>query len=326
MNVEMVRERDPGRYPLRDELQGLGEFLKGVDIDPNIVTTLGGALGIIGGYFIANGRFTEARVAVTLSFAADATDGVLAKKDNGKWISKFGKFYDSSVDRVVDWALTSGMKIWAQKQGWTETACLAEIARSGSLTVSTLRLEGDKFGVHMPESALGARVPRCTALLACFAVPKRAVWDAGLGFIAVGSGVTSAQRLHALLANPPTDRDMLGYYGALGADLFGIAARKIIRTRRFDDSQYIADLGWVADYIERKAAMVMGEEIHPNTFRLVIDLAGSLLGRKGSKVIIPGVKNGDIFEREEFLAGFENSLGILGTFALVKASLPYPDS
>ena len=28
----------------------------------------------------------------------------------------------------------------------------------------------------------------------------------------------------------------------------------------------------------------------------------------------------------EFLAGFENSLGILGTFALVKASLPYPDS
>ncbi|HEY8480431.1 MAG TPA: CDP-alcohol phosphatidyltransferase family protein, partial [Spirillospora sp.] len=93
-------------------------------ITPNVVTVVG-TLGVVGGALalFPRGEYFWGTMVVTAFVVFDMLDGAVARV-TGK-ISKFGAFLDSSMDRVADAAVFSGLMIGLYRDGDEPLAAVA---------------------------------------------------------------------------------------------------------------------------------------------------------------------------------------------------------
>lgn len=167
-------------------------------VSPDAVTIAGtavltaGSLGLFG-----TGHLLWGTVVVALSAFADNLDGVLARMTgrSGPW----GSFLDSTLDRVGDAALFTGLVVWYTGGGGDRVVALLAAACLGlSLVVSYTRAKAEALGATA-SVGIAERAERLVAVLVGTGLVGLGVpeWVLGaiLALLAVATGVTVVQRL-----------------------------------------------------------------------------------------------------------------------------------
>jgi CDP-diacylglycerol--glycerol-3-phosphate 3-phosphatidyltransferase len=93
----------------------LVDWLVARRVNPNFVTTLGTVCAVISGAVYASGHIRVAGWVFGITAVFDAIDGELARKQGRS--SRFGAFYDSSLDRISDGAVLAGLTIFFARNG-----------------------------------------------------------------------------------------------------------------------------------------------------------------------------------------------------------------
>src|SRR5581483_7832058 len=91
-------------------LEPLAAFLVRHDVNPNLITTFGTVCSIIGGCIYGSGHIRTGGFFLGVTALFDVLDGTVARRSNKS--STFGAFLDSTLDRVADGALLSGLAVF----------------------------------------------------------------------------------------------------------------------------------------------------------------------------------------------------------------------
>lgn len=127
----------------------IAEWLLRIHVHPNTLTTIGALLVTVSAVAFAFGAVRSGGALLLLSGVVDTFDGQVARR--GGMVSKFGAFYDSTLDRVGDGATFIGIAVYllhAPGVAWRiETAVLCMIAVLSSLLVSYARARAEGLGL-----------------------------------------------------------------------------------------------------------------------------------------------------------------------------------
>lgn len=189
MLTEWARQR------ARAFLNGVAVFFNRLGLTPNILTVIGFGLVCVIAVVIALGY--EALGAVLLIFGAgfDATDGALARLTNR--VTKFGGFFDSTLDRYADGVLMLAL-VWRgieSNNRWM--IVLAVVALIGAFLVSYTRARAEGLGLQLKEgwfTRLERMLVLILGLLSTLFFGQVGLLIA-LAILAVLSNVTAVQRI-----------------------------------------------------------------------------------------------------------------------------------
>ncbi|MFD0884501.1 phosphatidylinositol phosphate synthase [Streptosporangium algeriense] len=177
-------------------LTPLGRALARRGISPNMVTAIG-TLGTVAAalFFYPRGQLFPGSVVITIFVLADLLDGVMARMTGPG--SLWGAFLDSTLDRVGDAGIFSGLVIWLMLDGQRALAMVALFCLVAGAVVSYVKARAEGLGmtcdvglVERPERLVVGLV---AAGIGGLGVPY--VLAGGLWLLAVGSAVTVLQRL-----------------------------------------------------------------------------------------------------------------------------------
>jgi CDP-diacylglycerol--glycerol-3-phosphate 3-phosphatidyltransferase len=166
---------------------------------PNVITTVGALLVCVSAVAYGLGGVRLGGGLLLLSGVVDTFDGAVAR-GSGQ-VSRFGAFYDSTLDRVGDGATFIGIAIYFLREPGVEyrieSALLCMVAVLSSLLVSYARARAEGLGleckvgiVQRAERLLGLGVPS----LLIGAGPGGLVLQVIAALLAVFSTVTVVQR------------------------------------------------------------------------------------------------------------------------------------
>jgi CDP-diacylglycerol--glycerol-3-phosphate 3-phosphatidyltransferase len=179
-------------------LTPLGRALARRGISPNVITVIG-TLGVVGAalFFFPRGQLFPGTVVITLFVLADLLDGVLARMTGPG--STWGAFLDSTLDRLGDAAIFSGLMLYFILKDEPEIV-LAGVALfclvAGALvSYAKARAEGLGMTANVGVAERGERlvVALVAAGLSGLGVPY--VLAAGLWLLAAASAITVGQRM-----------------------------------------------------------------------------------------------------------------------------------
>jgi CDP-diacylglycerol--glycerol-3-phosphate 3-phosphatidyltransferase len=192
----------------------VGEALARTPITPNMVTvtgTVGLSASVLWGY--PTGHLFWGTLVATFFVFTDMLDGVLARIKGTS--GKFGAFLDSTMDRVADASVFSGLAAWFVLGGHSRLmAAVSLFCLVAGALVSYVKARAEGLGTtanvgiaERPERMLLTFV--VTGLWG-LGVPY--VLPAGLWVLAVASVITLFQRIRAVhkglaVQLPPTDGD-----------------------------------------------------------------------------------------------------------------------
>lgn len=177
-------------------LTPLGRALARRGISPNMVTAVG-TIGTVAAalFFYPRGQLFPGSVVITIFVLADLLDGVMARMTGPG--SLWGAFLDSTLDRVGDAGIFSGLVIWLMLDGQPVLAMVALFCLVAGAVVSYVKARAEGLGltcdvglVERPERLVVGLV---AAGIGGLGVPY--VLSGGLWLLAVGSAVTVVQRL-----------------------------------------------------------------------------------------------------------------------------------
>ncbi len=191
MSFDQKRLRDRGRTllsPLVGCLVSLGATPTGVTV-AGLVVCLGAAV------LAWAGLYWQAGLTMMVGSLFDALDGGVARR-TGK-VSKAGAALDSSLDRIAESAMFTGLL--AGKAGSEHVTVLyaAPLAMAGSFLVSYVRARAEGLGIAC-EVGVFTRTERLVVMIvSLFAaeVAGSAAISAGCVVIALGAWATAARRL-----------------------------------------------------------------------------------------------------------------------------------
>ena len=179
-------------------LTPVARLLLRLGISPDVVTILG-TLGVCLGalVFFPQGQLLVGVLVITAFVFSDTIDGIMARELGHS--SKWGAFLDSTLDRIGDAAIFSGLTIWYFQGGddrlkaWLALACLV----LGSV-VSYARARAEGLGMRA-DVGIAERADRLVAALVTtglvgLGLPE-IVLTVVLGPLAVASFVTILQRV-----------------------------------------------------------------------------------------------------------------------------------
>jgi CDP-diacylglycerol--glycerol-3-phosphate 3-phosphatidyltransferase len=159
-------------------------------VSPNLLTFLGCLLNVVAGVLIGLGQVVLGGVVMTvIAMPLDALDGSLARA-TGKQ-SKFGAFFDSTLDRIAEAALLIGLAALFMQRGDWVSALVAFVAMLGSFMVSYTRARAEGLGIEC-KVGLFSRVGRFVLLAIglILNLPVLTVW-----LLAILSSATAVQRI-----------------------------------------------------------------------------------------------------------------------------------
>jgi CDP-diacylglycerol--glycerol-3-phosphate 3-phosphatidyltransferase len=171
-------------------------------VNPNVLTTIGVLILVGSGVAFGVGWVRLGGFLLLLSGVMDMLDGRVAR--GGNIVSKFGAFYDSTLDRVGESFLFGGIAVYFVTGGVAEewrTAALVTtlVALSAGLTVSYARARAEglqmecKVGVaQRAERILGLGIPT----LFVGAGPGGLLLLGVVAILAVLAVITVGQRIH----------------------------------------------------------------------------------------------------------------------------------
>jgi CDP-diacylglycerol---glycerol-3-phosphate 3-phosphatidyltransferase len=168
-------------------------------VRPNTITTVGTGLVLISAVAYATGHVRTGGLLLLLSGVADTLDGQVAR--SGAMVTRFGAFYDSTLDRVGDGATFIGIGAFlltAPDVAYrTPAIILCMIAILGSLLVSYARARAEGLGLDC-KVGIAQRAERVLlvgiASLVAGAGPHGLLLEAIVALLAVASVITVVQR------------------------------------------------------------------------------------------------------------------------------------
>ncbi|MDR3034262.1 MAG: CDP-alcohol phosphatidyltransferase family protein [Kitasatospora sp.] len=173
-------------------------------VSPDTVTLLGTA-GVVAGAlaFYPRGEFFWGTVVITIFVFSDLVDGNMARQSGRS--SRWGAFLDSTLDRVADAAIFSGIALWYAGGGDDLVLCAVTLfCLASGQVVSYTKARGESIGLPVNVNGLVERSERLviTLVLAGFAgmhkfgVPGiQYLLPIALWVVAVGRLVTLGQRV-----------------------------------------------------------------------------------------------------------------------------------
>jgi CDP-diacylglycerol--glycerol-3-phosphate 3-phosphatidyltransferase len=168
----------------------VGEWLSRTGMTANMATLIGFLLNAGVAAVIASGHPRIGGVLLLIASAFDMVDGAIARAT--KSVSKFGGFFDSTLDRYSEIVVYFGLLIWLNKTTDDHLgSVLILIAATGALMISYARARAEAIG-YGASVGLVARPERVVLLAACLIInqPLWALW-----ILAVLTHVTAAWRI-----------------------------------------------------------------------------------------------------------------------------------
>lgn len=183
------------RKGARDLLNAVAVFFNRLGLTPNMLTVIGFVLVCVIAVIIAMGY--EALGAVLLIFGAgfDATDGALARLTNR--VTKFGGFFDSTLDRYADGVLMLALVYRGVVLNNQWIILLAVAALIGSFLVSYTRARAEGIGLQLKEgwfTRLERMIVLVLGLLSTLFIGETGLLIM-LAILAVLANVTAVQRI-----------------------------------------------------------------------------------------------------------------------------------
>jgi len=194
-----VKLLGPLEKPFYQTVNPLVQRLIRSGVRPNTITTIGTGLVLVSAVAYATGHVRTGGLLLLLSGVADTLDGQVAR--SGAMVTRFGAFYDSTLDRVGDGATFIGIGAYfltAPDVAFrTPAIILCMIAILGSLLVSYARARAEGLGLdckvgiaQRAERILGVGI----ASLLVGAGPHALLLEAIVALLAVASLITVVQR------------------------------------------------------------------------------------------------------------------------------------
>ena len=157
-------------------------------LNPNALTVCGAVVSLLAAAAFMRGQLPLAGVLILAGGFFDLVDGVVARHHG--IATRFGAFLDSTLDRLVDMALLTGISVYYASIGDPGSVLLTGVAMVSSVLVSYAKaraeLEIASFEVGLLER--GERVG-LLAIGAIFGLMIPVLW-----IIAIGSTITVFQR------------------------------------------------------------------------------------------------------------------------------------
>jgi CDP-diacylglycerol--glycerol-3-phosphate 3-phosphatidyltransferase len=168
-------------------------------VRPNTITTIGTGLVLVSALAYATGHVRLGGALLLLSGVADTLDGQVAR--SGAMVTRFGAFYDSTLDRVGDGATFIGIGAFlltAPDVAYrTPAIILCMIAILGSLLVSYARARAEGLGLDC-KVGIAQRAERILgvglASVIFGAGPHALLLEAMVSLLALASIITVVQR------------------------------------------------------------------------------------------------------------------------------------
>ena len=183
----------------------LGNLLLRWGVSPNTVTFVG-TLGVVAGavIFFPQGLLLVGVLVITAFVFSDMIDGYMARTSGQ--VTKFGAFWDSTLDRIGDAAIFGSLAMYYVGPGDNEWfAALAIYCLSMGSVTSYARARAESLGMQA-KVGIAERADRLVAILVVtgaadlvnrLGVGEDALWaiPVTLGVLAVASTVTVIQRV-----------------------------------------------------------------------------------------------------------------------------------
>lgn len=177
----------------------LVERLIRAGVRPNTITTVGTGLVLASAVLYATGHVRTGGLLLLLSGVADTLDGQVAR--GGAMATRFGAFYDSTLDRVGDGATFIGIGAYlltAPDVAYRIPAViLCMIAILGSVLVSYARARAEGLGLDC-KVGIAQRAERVLGLGVASVIfgagPRALLLEAIVALLAVASIITVVQR------------------------------------------------------------------------------------------------------------------------------------
>ena len=177
----------------------LVERLIRAGVRPNTITTIGTGLVLVSAFVYATGHVRIGGLLLLLSGVADTLDGQVAR--GGAMVTRFGAFYDSTLDRVGDGATFIGIGAFlltAPDVAYRIPAViLCMVAILGSVLVSYARARAEGLGLDC-KVGIAQRAERVLGLGVASVVfgagPRALLLEAIVALLAIASIITVVQR------------------------------------------------------------------------------------------------------------------------------------
>ena len=173
----------------RKLIRPLARVLSSIRVRPDTLTIAGWVLSVCAATLFALGYTKTAGAVMLFAGFFDALDGAVARESN--LMSSFGAFLDSTLDRLSESAIFVGIVFFYASSSMPYEALLAGVAMSFSLITSYTRARAEGLGFEC-EVGLLERAGR-VVILSLFSLTGFLI--AGVGLVAVGALVTTAQRI-----------------------------------------------------------------------------------------------------------------------------------
>lgn len=149
----MTEEREKGlkalRYPVYKIIEPVTAGLVRLGVHPNAITTVGFATTVVAGILYHEDHVRTAGLFVLLGGLLDIFDGRVARESG--LASKFGSFYDSTLDRISEIVVFIGLVSLYSGYGMTlgdiGMIYMIVLAMAGSLMVSYTRARAESMGL-----------------------------------------------------------------------------------------------------------------------------------------------------------------------------------
>lgn len=162
-------------------------------IHPDVLTTVGLILFLIGGWLTALGYWRSALFALVTGSLMDGLDGVLARETDRR--STFGAIFDSVCDRFTEIIWIGSIIVYYLRNGFFNGVYvyLSFAAITGSLMVSYVKARAEGAGIECSKGIL--QRPERLIILALFQLLGPQIMPWGLGIIATLAFLTVFQRI-----------------------------------------------------------------------------------------------------------------------------------
>ncbi|MCS6847871.1 MAG: CDP-alcohol phosphatidyltransferase family protein [Anaerolineae bacterium] len=135
------------RKHLSPLLDPLVDALARTGVSPNALTLVGFLINVVAGMLIAVGQpFWGGIVMAVIGMPLDAVDGAVARKLGRQ--TKFGAFFDSTLDRLAEGALLAGLGYYFAARGDALFVVVTFAALVGSFMVSYTRARAEGLGLE----------------------------------------------------------------------------------------------------------------------------------------------------------------------------------
>ncbi|MEW1822161.1 phosphatidylinositol phosphate synthase [Arthrobacter sp. NPDC080031] len=188
----------------------LARFLLKVGVSPDAVTVVGTAGVILGALILYPlGQLWWGSLLIAVFALSDVIDGIMAREQgrSGPW----GNFLDSTLDRLADGAIFTGVAIWFFTGGGNSTIAIASLACLVlGMVVSYARAKAESLGFYA-NVGIAERAERLISVLLVTGLTglglPPVVLLVTLVLLAAATGVTVVQRMAAVREQAMADVD-----------------------------------------------------------------------------------------------------------------------